>query len=66
MEFQDKTIVCVSCGEEFVWAAGPQQFFYDYNLSPPRRCPECIKDRKRKMHRQRREEEQRVREVQHD
>ena len=41
-EFQDKNILCIDCGEEFVWSNGEQIFFRDKGLTnPPKRCKNC-------------------------
>lgn len=64
MEFKDKVITCKLCGEEFVWHAGEQQFYFDHNLTPPNKCPECRADLKRKLHRQ--QMEQQAREASHE
>ena len=42
MEFQDKTLKCMDCHEDFVFTAGEQLFFRDkqfHNL--PKRCKTC-------------------------
>ena len=40
MSFQDKTLTCRDCGQEFVWTAGEQEFFQSRGLmNPPSRCP---------------------------
>ena len=39
--YQDQTLTCCDCGEDFEFNAGEQQFFADKQLSPPRRCKEC-------------------------
>lgn len=42
MEFQDRNIHCVDCGEEFIWTAGEQVFFHDKGLkNEPKRCKPC-------------------------
>ena len=42
MEFEDRAILCVDCGQEFVWTAGEQLFFYDKGLkNEPKRCKPC-------------------------
>lgn len=42
MEFQDRAIMCVDCGQEFVWTAGEQLFFHDKGLkNEPKRCKPC-------------------------
>ncbi len=49
MTFEDKTLTCVQCGEEFVFSAGEQEFFTEKNLnSPPKRCKECRKKNRRR------------------
>lgn len=41
-EFEDKEIICIDCGMDFIWSAGEQVFFRDKNLqNPPKRCKEC-------------------------
>ena len=40
MSFQDKTLTCRDCGQEFVWTAGEQEFFASRGLqNAPSRCP---------------------------
>jgi CxxC-x17-CxxC domain-containing protein len=42
MEFQDKILKCVDCGEEFIWTAGEQLFFADKQFkNEPKRCKSC-------------------------
>ena len=42
MEFQDKTLNCVDCGDPFIWTAGEQLFFADKNFkNEPKRCKSC-------------------------
>lgn len=42
MEFEDRSILCVDCGEEFTWTAGEQLFFHDKGLqNEPKRCKPC-------------------------
>ena len=36
MEFQDRPIRCIDCGEDFVWTAGEQLFFHDKGLKNER------------------------------
>jgi CxxC-x17-CxxC domain-containing protein len=41
-EFQDSEIICIDCGNVFIWTQGEQQFFYDKGLkNPPKRCKSC-------------------------
>lgn len=40
MSFQDKTLTCRDCGQEFIWTAGEQEFYQSRGLqNPPSRCP---------------------------
>ncbi len=42
IKFQDKNILCIDCGQEFVWSTGEQEFFCDKGLTnPPKRCKTC-------------------------
>lgn len=41
-EFQDRTLTCIDCHEEFVFTVGEQQFFSDKGLkNEPKRCKDC-------------------------
>ncbi len=47
MEFEDKTLVCQDCGNEFVFTAGEQAFYKEKGLdNEPKRCKECRDKRK--------------------
>lgn len=47
MEFQDKTLVCKDCGQEFVFTVGEQAFYKEKGLdNEPKRCKECRDKRK--------------------
>ncbi len=47
MEFEDKTLVCQDCGNEFVFTAGEQAFYKEKGLdNEPKRCKECRNKRK--------------------
>jgi CxxC-x17-CxxC domain-containing protein len=42
MEFQDKSLVCSDCGQEFVFTAGEQSFYQEKGFShEPKRCKTC-------------------------
>ena len=41
-EYQDKTIKCCDCGQEFVFTAGEQQFYAEKGFTnEPKRCKAC-------------------------
>jgi CxxC-x17-CxxC domain-containing protein len=40
VSFQDKTLTCRDCGQQFIWTAGEQEFYASRGLqNPPSRCP---------------------------
>jgi CxxC-x17-CxxC domain-containing protein len=42
IEFEDRSILCVDCSEEFIWTGGEQLFFHDKGLmNEPKRCKPC-------------------------
>ena len=45
--YQDKTLVCKECGEEFVFTAGEQEFYAERGFqNEPQRCKKCRDARK--------------------
>ena len=41
-EYQDRSIKCVDCNENFIWTSGEQAFFHDKGLkNEPKRCKPC-------------------------
>lgn len=41
-DLEDKGILCIDCGTNFIWTVGEQAFFRDKKLlNPPKRCKEC-------------------------
>jgi len=42
MSYQDKTLTCRDCGQEFIWTAGEQEYYAQKGFAnEPRRCPDC-------------------------
>jgi CxxC-x17-CxxC domain-containing protein len=42
MQFVDRLLVCQDCGNEFIFTAGEQLFFYDKQFkNDPKRCKAC-------------------------
>ena len=42
MNFEDKTLKCRECGNDFVFTAGEQEFYQQKGLmNQPSRCPDC-------------------------
>ena len=40
--YEDKTLVCKECGEEFVFTAGEQEFYAEKGfVNEPKRCKSC-------------------------
>lgn len=45
--FEDKTLICKDCGQEFVFTAGEQEFYDSKGfVNEPQRCKECRVSRK--------------------
>jgi CxxC-x17-CxxC domain-containing protein len=48
--YQDKTLICKDCGNEFVFTAGEQEFYAEKGFeNEPQRCKECRAIRKNNM-----------------
>ena len=49
-EFEDASIQCIDCAQEFIWTVGEQVFFRDKQLqNPPKRCKDCKKAKNRRL-----------------
>jgi len=47
MSFQDKSLQCSDCGQQFTFTAGEQEFYSCRGFeNEPKRCPECRRARK--------------------
>ncbi|MGN1081205.1 MAG: zinc-ribbon domain containing protein [Acutalibacteraceae bacterium] len=52
--FEDKTLKCKECGEEFVFTAGEQEFYAEKGfVNEPQRCKSCRDARKNAAREQR-------------
>ena len=48
--YEDKTLVCKECGNEFVFTAGEQEFYAEKGFeNEPQRCKECRQARKNSL-----------------
>ena len=48
--YEDKTLVCKDCGNEFVFTAGEQEFYAEKGFqNEPLRCKECRINRKNSL-----------------
>jgi CxxC-x17-CxxC domain-containing protein len=53
MAYQDKTLTCRDCNQNFNWTAGEQEFYAQKGLeNAPTRCQDCRKKRKETRQRQ--------------
>jgi|SRR5579859_4010409 len=42
MEFKDRTLTCVDCGDAFIFSAGEQLFFNEKHfVNDPKHCKKC-------------------------
>ncbi len=47
MSFEDKSLRCSDCGNEFVFSASEQEFFAEKGFTnEPKRCPACRRSRR--------------------
>jgi CxxC-x17-CxxC domain-containing protein len=47
VDYEDKTIDCVDCGDNFVFTASEQEFFASKGFeNEPKRCPACRRRKK--------------------
>ena len=47
MDYDDKTINCVDCGQDFVFTSSEQEFFASKGFeNEPKRCPACRRAKK--------------------
>ena len=45
--YQEKTLICRSCGAAFVFGSGEQEFFARHGLlNEPKHCPDCRRARR--------------------
>lgn len=45
--YEDKTLVCKECGQEFIFTAGEQEYYAEKGLTnEPKRCKDC-RDKRR-------------------
>src|SRR5688572_32486142 len=44
--YNDKTLTCADCGQEFVFTGSEQDFYAQRGFTEPRRCPSCRASRK--------------------
>ncbi|RLC66585.1 MAG: zinc-binding protein [Chloroflexi bacterium] len=48
MDYEDKTLRCSDCGNDFIFSASEQDFFHSKGfVNEPGRCPDCRAIRKR-------------------
>ena len=48
--YEDKTLVCKDCGQEFVFTAGEQEFYAEKGFqNEPQRCKACRDARKSQL-----------------
>jgi CxxC-x17-CxxC domain-containing protein len=45
--YEDKTLKCRGCGQDFIFTAGEQEFYQQHSLlHEPGRCPDCRAQRR--------------------
>ncbi len=46
MEYEDSTLVCEDCNEEFPFTGEEQQYYFEKGFQTPKRCKSCRDKRK--------------------
>ncbi len=46
MAYEDRTLVCVECNQEFTFSADDQEFHARKGYQEPKRCPNCRQARR--------------------
>ena len=46
MEYEDKELVCIECGQPFTFRAKEQAFFPEPGYASPKRCPSYRAERR--------------------
>ena len=46
MAYEDKTLACVDCGNQFTFSAEDQEFHASRGYQDPKRCPSCRQTRR--------------------
>ena len=46
MAYQDKTLACADCGNQFTFSAEDQEFHASRGYQDPKRCPNCRQSRR--------------------
>lgn len=46
MTYEDRTLTCVECGNEFTFTADDQEFHARRGYEDPKRCPSCRRARR--------------------
>lgn len=46
MAYEDRTLTCVECGQEFTFTADDQEFHAKKGYQEPKRCPACRQARR--------------------
>jgi hypothetical protein len=41
VNFQDKVLTCLDCGQDFIFSSSEQFFFWSKGLAEPKRCKSC-------------------------
>ena len=52
INFEDKTLTCLECGQDFVFSSSEQFFFWSKGLAEPKRCKPCRMQRRRTINRE--------------
>jgi CxxC-x17-CxxC domain-containing protein len=46
VEYEDRTLPCADCGNQFTFSASDQEFHASRGYQDPKRCPDCRQSRR--------------------
>jgi len=51
VDFEDRTLTCLDCGQDFVFSSSEQFFYWGKGLAEPKRCKSCRQYRRMTINR---------------
>lgn len=49
----DIELVCIGCGDRWLWTIGNQLFYLERGFATPKRCPQCSRARRERLQQER-------------
>lgn len=52
LNFEDKVLICMDCGQDFIFSSSEQFFYWGKGLAEPKRCKSCRQFRRNTINRE--------------